>query len=345
LKQPFFSKQSLLNHSVSTYQAILKKENLEKFLQLTSASYDKIRSTSRDVNKLILPNYEKYEFNPLFRYPIIESDPRFINLYNQAPYIVPNVLLLIKKIAYGVYWDLREIFNLKNSRDFLAFFGDIFNLYVGKILINFFGENKIKQLPADLSIKIADWIIITDDLVVIFECKSQLLPYMIRKTFNEHELKTWLDRNIIAGIEQLFSTEDYLLRNGLQEIKVGRRKIYKILITYEQVYFIESPLFKNRIIKYAEEKQIFEKYRYISDKFYIMSIHELELMQNIIKKFTLREIFAEKELTDVRNNPVEGNNFINIYNRLDSEIALSNDWLEDVYSKYFDSLIPKRSSE
>lgn len=340
LRKPVFGKNNLLGHSVSTYKDILTKDNLEKFLYLASAPYDKVRNLSREVNKLILPHYEKYQFNPLFRYPIIESDPRFISLYTEAPYMVPNILLLIRKIAYGAYWELREIFKARDSRGFLAFFGHIFDLYVGRTFVNFFGQDKVKQLPRNLSRKMADWMVITDDVICIWECKSQLLPYIVRETFNEHELREWIDKNIVGGIEQLFSTEDYLLNNGFQGTKIGDRKVYKMLVTYEQIYLIESRPFKGRIIEYVREKNIFERYRHLTDEFYIISIHELELMQTVLKKFTLKDIFAEKEETDKRNNPAEGNDFINIYHHLDSRVVLSNDWLDNTFNKYFNKLVP-----
>jgi len=342
LIRPVFNKDNLLKHSVPAYKDIMTRDKLDRFLYLVSSPYNKIRNISAEVNKLILPLYEKYQFNPLFRYPIIESDSRFMNFYSEAPYIVPNILLLIRKVAYGAYWELREIFRVRNSRDFLAFFGDIFNLYVGKILIKFFGQDNVKELPKDLSIKIADWIVVSDDSLVIFECKSQLLPYLVRETFNEYELKEWIDRNIVGGIEQLFSTEDYLLKNDIKGIKVGNRKVYKVVVTFEQIYLIESRGFKNRIIKSVEDKGIFKKYKHTANDFYIISTHELELMQNIIEKFTLTDIFNEKQATDKRDNIAEGNDFISIFHHLDSNIKLRNDWLDETFHKYFDNFIPDR---
>ena len=347
LQKPFFNKNNLLNHSVPSYKDILEKNKLDKFLFLASASYPKIRAVSQEINKVVLPGFEKYQFNPLYKYPIIESDPRFMNFYFEAPYLVPNILLLIRKIAVGVYWELREIFKERDSRDFLALFGDIFELYVGKILTNYFAESNVKQIPKDLGeIKIADWLVTTDEVIVIFECKSQLLPYAVRETFNKYMLKEWMDKNIVGGIEQLFSTEEYMRKKGLLGIEINKRKVYKILVTYEEIDLIESNEFKNRIKKYVKDRKLLEKYKHINQEFYIMNIRELELMQNVLKKFRLNDIFHEKEDIDRRNNIAEGNDFISVYRKLCPEINLKNDWLESTYNKYFESLSPKnRRSE
>ncbi|MFH1905540.1 MAG: hypothetical protein ABIK53_08485 [bacterium] len=337
-KNPFFKKNNLLCHSIPAYKDILTENKLDKFLALTSATYADIRATSRSLNTLILPHYEKYQFNPLFKYPIVESDSRFLRSYFQEPYIVPNILLFLKKIADGVYWDLRDIFKEKESREFLRLFGDIFECYVGKILANYFGQSNVKKLPQNIGekIKIADWAVITDDSITIFECKSQLLPLIIRETFNEHKLREWLNRNIISGIEQLFSTEEQLLKGDSLGIKIANKKIYKILITYENIYLIESPMFKDRIKKYVKDKGIFEQYSHNSSDFYIMHISELEFMQNFLKKFTIKNILEEKKHIDTKRDIASGHDFFTVCHNLDSNIKPSNDWLHNTFKKYFD---------
>ena len=337
-KNPFFKKNNLLCHSIPAYKDILTENKLNKFLALTSAVYADIRDTSRSLNTLILPHYEKYQFNPLLKYPIIESDSRFLRSYFQEPYIVPNILLFFKKIVDGVYWDLRDIFKTKNkkeSREFLRLFGDIFECYVGKILANYFSQSNVKKLPQNTGRKIADWAVITDDSITIFECKSQLLPLIIRKTFNKHKLREWLNRNVVSGIEQLFSTEEQLLKENSLGIKIANKKIYKILITYENIYLIESPMFKDRIKKYVKDKGIFEQYSYNSPDFYIMHISELEFMQNFLKKFTIGNILEEKKHIDTKKDITSGYDFSAACHNLDSNIRSSNDWLQNTFAKYF----------
>jgi hypothetical protein len=122
ISTPVFSIDNLKSSSIpSPFKELLDEEKINLFLKLTSGNYQIIRDESQKINKLTIPKYERFEFNPLFKYPIIQGDSRF-SYYSSFQFIVPNVMLLLKKIAQGVYWDLRGYFvklDTQNSQDFL----------------------------------------------------------------------------------------------------------------------------------------------------------------------------------------------------------------------------------
>jgi len=114
---------------------LLTQEKVDKFLKLTSGDYNTIRTQSRMANSITLPKYERYEFNPLQKYPIILGDRRF-SYYNSYQYVLPNIMLLLRRIAQGSYWDLREHYAKQKSNDFLSKFGELLRMNMTESVIN-----------------------------------------------------------------------------------------------------------------------------------------------------------------------------------------------------------------
>jgi len=172
---PVFSVDNLKSSSIpSPFKELLDEEKINLFLKLTSGNYQIIRDESGKINKLTIPKYERYEFNPLFKYPIVRGDSRFL-YYSSFQFVVPNAMLLLKKIAQGVYWDLRDNFAKLNSQTFLNQFGEAFENYCGDILKIHFGEENVKRVKDIIGKELqdakkhADWIACDDQNLYIFE--------------------------------------------------------------------------------------------------------------------------------------------------------------------------------
>jgi len=346
---PTFNKSNLLNHSIPQLEGILTENKLDRFIALVSTDYDSFRRISREVNEVSLSGYEQYQFNPLFRYPIIESDPRFQESYTIAPYIVPNILLLLRKLCDGLYWKLRDLFKDSDSREFLSLFGDIFELYVGRQLSRFSKKCEIYLLPKEEASKkgrkIADWLLVEDNIVIIIECKSQLFPQGLRETFDEGVLKAWLDRNVVKGVEQLYSSEDLLRTqslNSLKEVNISGKKIVKVVVTNEHIYHAESKLFKDKIKEQVEELEVLMRCPSAQEGFYIMHISELEFLENILKKYSLEDVFSKKDELDEKESLRESNDFMATFLSMDNDIKFSNTWLDETQKNFFNTIIPIR---
>ena len=328
---PYFTLEDLHDIQITELDTILKVAKINSFIKLVSASYSQIRELYYESNKMILPvvlpNFERYAFNPLLTYPLVKCDLSF----NQSRHnlVVTNSVVFLKKFMDGVYWLLRDLYSESNSRDFLQSFGDLFEIYVGEILKRYFGEHKVINLNDYRELKtnnkkqskIADWLIDIDDSILIFECKSQLLPMKVKQTFNKKFLDDWSIDAFQKGAKQLESTVQLLQKDQDYQEK----KFLKFIVFNEDLYLGENRIFKDLIISNIPKE---------NSDFYIITIKELELLEIPIKKFGIHRIIAEKQDIDKRNRLEEGHNFIHVCRNIE-DMELTNSWLEETYDKFF----------
>ena len=329
---PCFTLEDLYDIQIPELNVVLKVEKINSFIKLVSASYSQIRELYYESNKMILPvvlpNFERYAFNPLLTYPLVKCDLSFKQSRNNL--VVTNSVVFLKKFMDGVYWLLRDLYSGPNSRDFLQSFGDLFEIYVGEILKRYFGEHKVINLNDYRELKtnnkkqskIADWLIDIDDLILIFECKSQLLPMKVKQTFNKKFLDDWSIDAFKKGAKQLESTVQLLQKDHNYQGK----KFFKFIVLNEDLYLAENRIFKDLIMSNIPKE---------NSDFYIITIQELELLEVPIKKFGIHRIMAEKQDIDKRNRLEEGQNFIHVYKSI-GDVELTNSWLEETYDKFFD---------
>ena len=333
LSTPVFSIKNLMSSSIpSPFKESLTEEKINLFLKLTSGNYQKIRSEARTINKLTIPKYERFEFNSLFKYPIVQGDSRF-QYYSSFQYVIPNLGLLMKKVAQGAYWDLRDYFagNPSPSQDFLNKFGEAFESYCGKILENHFNDKNVQRLEDVLdkqykNTNISDWVILDNEAIYIFECKSSLLPLMARQTFIKSVLNRWITRNIIKAIKQLEDTVSSLRKVGL----ITKQKVYKFIILLEDLHFAESHDFKKPIIERMIEKNILT-----SNQVYFITITELERMEEAIKKHGFIRILEKKKEIDDTDKLTLGSDFISVCKELDNSLNIKSQFLSRIFKETF----------
>jgi len=297
---------------------ILTSENIENFLILTSGDYWTIRKIAKE--HLSIPGYEKYEFNPLIKYPIIKADRRFFYSIN-CPYIIPNIILLLNKVTDGIYWILRDYYKQMDSSEFLGKFGDLFKEYVGILLKEYFGEENVIDLDqelAEISGKKADWWVKSKMSEIIIECKSSLIVEPVRRVADLKLLKVELSQKFSRAIEQLLSTDEQLP-------KASGVKRYLLIITFEELYFWEMPAIKNLIYEDTE-------------KFYIMSISELEAIEPWIRKYGIENMFAKKMQIDKEEDMSKGRDFFAVCKYIDDTLALENSFLDRVYQEIYEKI-------
>lgn len=307
---------------------LLTQEKVDKFLKLTSGDYNTIRTESQMVNSITLPKYERYEFNPLQKYPIVLGDKRF-SYYKAYQYVLPNIMLLLRKIAQGSYWDLREHFMKQKSFDFLTKFGESFESYCGSTLSRYFGDNNVLRVKdvlgsASDNKSHSDWLVIEDENIYIFECKSSLLPIIARRTFLPSVVSRWIERNLLHAIDQLNITEKELNEVGY----VGNKKIFKFILLLEELHIADESYIKQTLL---------EKYINIDDATYndihIIRIFELEKMEQIIKKYSFAEILEKKN----ELQKTDGGNFLNASNSLDNSTPLTSEYLKAKFDEILSS--------
>lgn len=301
---------------------ILTEDKLDRFLKLTAGTYETIRYEAGRINKVILPKYEKYEFNPLVKYPIILGDKRF-PYYDSFQIVVPNILLLLDRIARGVYWDMRSYFEIKGSNAFLEKFGESFEEYCGKLLSRYFGDSnvfRVKDIIGDAhkDKRHSDWVVTEDGNIYLFECKSALIPIIARRTFLPPTMSSWVRRNIEHATTQLEITAKDLKDIGF----IGSNDINKFILILEELYIADDPLIKQSIIG----KHVNSNHANYSDV-HIISVYEMEKMEQAIKKHRFANILAKKHELD----KINGGNFLVACRSLDKEVALTNSYLESKF--------------
>jgi hypothetical protein len=194
---PVFNKEFFIKHSVKGLEHILTSIKLDKFLDINSATIDKIKDENNQINAKIPVGFEKYQFNILSRYPIIRLGKTASNFTDKS-FLVTNSKLMMNKVVDGVYWGLRDLFLSKssNQQGFVNFWGEIFEKYVGEILIQYYGQGKVSNLDDighKLGCPISDWLVVTNEEIFVFECKSSLLPLSIKGVFDLPP-KKWTQR-------------------------------------------------------------------------------------------------------------------------------------------------------
>lgn len=296
---------------------IFSEQILGQFLHLISAHYNTIRYEARKINTLTIPKYEKYEFNPMHKYPIIKGDNRF-PYYGSFQYVVPNIMLLLRRVAHGVYWDFRDYFFRLKSDEFLLKFGDSYENYCGNILSQYFGCDrvlKVKDLVGEdhINNKHADWILLEDDNVYIFECKSSLLPIIARRTFRPSHIESWIRRNLVYANSQLDNTIELLEKNGILKDK----NAHKFIILLEELYIADDKRIKSAIMEH-QFKSLIKSYSDV----HIISIFELEKMENVIQKHSFAEILTKKLEIEKRDDLLVGGNFLTACKLLDENTKL-----------------------
>ena len=309
------------NYPVKT-EDILTDEKLDRFLKLTSGTYVTIRNEARRVNNIILPKYEKHEFNPLVKYPLIIGDKKF-PYYDSFQIAVPNIFLLLDRIARGVYWDMRSYFEIKGSNAYLKKFGESFEEYCGKMLSRYFGDNNVIRVNAIIGNahndkRHSDWVVTEDGNIYIFECKSALIPIIARRTFLPPTMSSWVRRNIEHAITQLEITTNDLIDKGF----VGNKNVYKFILLLEELYIADDPFIKQSIIG----KHLSPSLTNYSDV-HIISVYEMEKMEQAIKKLRFANILAKKRELDKTHS----GNFLVACQSLDKEVALTNSYLESKF--------------
>jgi hypothetical protein len=320
---PCFTLEDLYDIQIPELDVVLKVEKINSFIKLVSASYSQIRELSFESNRRILPvelpDFERYAFNPLLTYPLVKCHLGYKQSRNS--FVVTNSVVFLKKFMDGVYWLLRDLYNESNSEYFLQSFGDLFEIYVGEILKRYFGEHEVINLNDYLKLKpksknqpkIADWLIDIGDSILIFECKSQLIPMKLKQTFNKKFWNDWSIKVVKKAAEQLDSTLQLLQKDP----DYKEKKFFKFIVLNEDLYLAENRIFKE------------------NSDFYIITIQELELLEAPIKKFGIHRIMAEKQDIDKRNRLEEGQNFIHVYKSI-GDVELTNNWLQETYDKFFD---------
>ena len=306
---PLFSKKYFLTGDIQELKDVLTEEKINKFLSRTSATAEEIIKKYYDLKGKHPDNYpeslEKYHFNILTRYPILRLSSVDRQRFGGYDFCITNTKMILTKIVDGAYWELRDMFEAKPGNDggFIRFWGEIFEKYVGEILEGYYGKRFLCRLDENWGVgKIADWMVVSNTVILLFECKSALLPVHVKGFFDEAKVKEWCEAkgHFVIGVEQLVATKNLLKDKKIPGVKnedVQNKTVKMILVTYESLYL--APIWEKFLAQIITEKNYFPDQSWCND-FHIMSILELEAFEKIAAKVDLGKMLA-----DVRSNKAE----------------------------------------
>jgi len=279
---------------------ILTPENMFRCLKHFIADYNYYRK-------------QDYPSNPLFFKPVISTDSGRV--------IISDTFIWGRKFFEGIYWILRDEYKRKNSTLFTTAFGDYYEKYVEKVLDHYLDKINFRKINEGGK---ADWIIFTDKYVLIIEQKSCLMAIAAKTEYpSEKALAVYLE-NLRKACHQL--------NNTISILRGDKRKIIKIILHFEKIYFKEV-LIKEKLTEQCKGE--FESLK----RYYMVDTDEFELLIDTMSKDInmFYNILEKKiEYEDNPPPPVVGQDFRHVINVFIKDKKI--DFLEK-YRPIFDNLI------
>ena len=273
----------------------------------------------------------KYNLNPLLRYPIIRI---WDNSDSDDPYddkfIAPIPNLLMYRITIGLYYQLYNLF----GEDFSREFGDLFELYVSKILDGFkLSSRVLSEDEVDIYIKSKgkkgwkpkrpDWTIFTEEGIILIECKTtHYTNDMYERGINAKSMACF--KQIRKSLVQFDNFEHQLpelckkLGESLEDMKILR-----VIVSFEPLWGLNDGPLK----EYIDGR--------ISRDWVIIPVEILEEIQPYIAKgANLWSFISEFKLTPYHD-------FNKIIDRMESETGAkdSENMFREYRNKLFDELL------
>ena len=191
-----------------------------------------------------------YKFNPLFEYPIIRP---WKGIHQEKPKddkfvaSVPNLVLY--RFTTGLYYQLFNTFN----ETFSTAFGDLFELYIGKLLEwcelpgKFLTENDIKKYLPNYKGKKPDYVVFCDEGAILIECKATKYTQDMYEHGLNAEAKSCIDQ-IAKAIEQMNEFETQIPSISKEcGINYTDLKVQKVIVSFENLLGLKEGPFRNWI--------------------------------------------------------------------------------------------------
>jgi hypothetical protein len=231
----------------------LNTENIIDIRNMLAASYNDIRVSS-------------FNEESFYIYPIVQTIKNY--------YINVNQYFLFRKPVDGPLWAIRNYYKKKNSKEFLTFYGDLFEKYVSKLLNYYVPSDKFSRIQSSNNMKLADWFLETPCYRLIIEQKAFLPELALMGKFPDlKKLLRYLEK-YKKGVIQLDNTEvknpstkitlKILLHYDLMNISNGIIKDHIMeslsnnLNSTSNIYFMDITSFERLLQIYKTNIELFE---------------------------------------------------------------------------------------
>lgn len=220
------------------HTTVLTKENITKFVEYYSCTYEELRESA--LGKQLL--YSK----------------PFIKISNDI-YLSSSLFLVGMTIGNGLYWLARDYYFKQNSYYFVNAFGEIFEDYIDELASQYMQTGKWQKIPEGEE-KSADYLFDFQNLKMLIECKTSLLALDAKQQMpNIANLNKYFEHTIKESYEQLNSSYSKFAPSS-------KVPIIKVILLYDE--------FSNTAIIERSMPEIFD-HDYLC---YVMTISEFEVL-------------------------------------------------------------------
>ena len=219
---PSFARGFVENTQVTSLRPYVSPEKVDAFLAIAGADFQTLRGLRLKEEK-IAPGLGRFAFNPLLSRPVVQLPNGLL--------CVPVPRLLIYRITQGIYYDLLDAHRQPQGNIFSDWFGYAFQQYIGMLLKEAFGNDKVYPEVAGV-----DWFVILGDAALVLECRSGRIPKKIRSRTDRTEVMEMVRRNIVDPAEKL-PGKIREIDTGVPGIPIDKVKTYlPAIITYQEWY-------------------------------------------------------------------------------------------------------------
>jgi len=217
-----FERAFIENTQVTSVRPYVTPDKIDAFLAAVGADFRDFKNRRLEEEKTA-PGLGRFTFNPLLSRPVIKLP--------NGSLCVPIPRLLIYRITQGIYYDLLDANRQPKGNKFSDWFGYAFQEYIGKLLKETFGDDKVYSEAAGV-----DWLVILGDSALVLECRSGRLPKKIRSHTDRTEVTEMIKRNIVDPAEKLPGKIEKIAK-GTSGIPTDKVKTYlPAIITYQEWY-------------------------------------------------------------------------------------------------------------
>jgi hypothetical protein len=193
--------------------------------------------------------YTQFEFNPLFRFPVIDI--------GSGHYVTVDPHLLTERTTLGIFYDLFESYGTKFSEQF----GYVFDRFIGNLLMSacppesLWWESDPSRRKPKKATKVGDWAYRGKKHTVLFECKS-LRPSLELTTYGSEAEMGKMRERIVSALEQLIVHAGAIRSGRWAEHGLCPVSVLGVIVTYGHINTVNGPFMRQRVLANIAEKNL-----------------------------------------------------------------------------------------
>ncbi len=200
--------------TVPGMREVLTKDNVNAFLNIVAADKQRFRDEDASLRPTGV-NEGRYDFNPLFIYPVIDL--------GGGKCTAPLPSLVVRRLYTAPFYELADAFKEEGRKNrFRAFFGHVFQSYIGILLRDVLPDEDVLSEVGDDSVGPVDWVARIGTHALLIECRTGDLTLRAKSTGDLALIESDLEKIAVDTIGKLPKKIKYLQEHtrdyGLQDI-------------------------------------------------------------------------------------------------------------------------------